>query len=462
MKRASLRLRIALWTVGVVAGALALFGAGAAWNLRKHLLENLDRQIALDARDFVSELNEQPLDWRKPDTARAFFNEEPGRFQYVEVRDRAGHLLFRTDTLGDVDIAAAARGRQQYNFDGRGRELRFGVFAADGIQFAIGRERKSVQEPLEGLFSAYLFALPLVSIVVGSGAWWIATRATAPVKTIAAQAEKISASDLHRRIPPPSSADEIGHLTVVLNAMFDRLERSFQQVTRFTSDASHELKTPIALMRAQIETALDCSTGSASQRELFSDLIDQCSQLSHVVDGLLFLSRADDRQLALQKTRVDLVAIVEDLREDAEILAGGTSLAIAYELPESLVIDADVRLLRRAVMNLIDNAIKYNCRGGKVEIRAWADHDQAVVSVRNTGEPIPPLAREKIFDRFYRSNSSRAEAHGHGLGLSIAREIARTHLGELRLIASDSRWTEFRLIMPVTCRSTSSSGEPRI
>lgn len=339
------------------------------------------------------------------------------------------------------------RGDRGYGVDRDGHKVRLGIVESQGLRFALGKDMKDVRETLDSLAISYLLTFPLVIVAVGAGAWWIAHRAAAPVRMIAAQAEKISASDLHQRLPVASSHDEIGHLSVVLNAMFDRLERSFDQVTRFTSDASHELKTPVALMRAQLEAALDSPTIAAPVRELLSDLIGECSQLSHIVDGLLFLSRADDRQLALQQTPVDLVALIEDLREDAEILASEAKLTIEFDLPAALIVPADVRLLRRAVMNLIDNGIKYNRAGGSVVVKASATDERTLVAVRNTGGGIPSAAREKIFDRFYRNDSSQTETRGHGLGLSIAREIARAHRGDLVLKRADAEWTEFELTL---------------
>ena len=232
--------------------------------------------------------------------------------------------------------------------------------------------------------------------------------------------------------------------------MFDRLQTSFEQVTRFTSDASHELKTPLALMRAEVEMALDSPRLASDQRDLLSDLIEQCTQLSHIVDGLLFLSRADDLSLAIKQDPVDLVALVRDLMEDAEILAEPSTLTLRSEMPVELLVAGDRQLLARAVMNLIDNAIKYNRPGGTVNISASIEGTNAVLSVRNTGPGIPSNLKQRVFDRFYRTDlSHNKETGGHGLGLSIAREIARAHRGEVTLVDSDSHWTEFSVVLPI-------------
>lgn len=257
-------------------------------------------------------------------------------------------------------------------------------------------------------------------------------------------------TDLHQRMPPPPAQDEIGRLTRVLNEMFDRLQRSFEQVTRFTSDASHELKTPLALMQAEVEDALESDSLASEPRQLLSDLSEQCSRLSQIVDGLLLLSRADDRRLVLAQEPVDIVRLVRELMEDAEILAQPAELVLDCELADPVFARGDRRLLARTVMNLIDNAIKHNQPRGWVTIAASASNNEATLRIGNTGPGLAPDAAAHIFDRFYRGDSSHSnETPGHGLGLSIAREIARAHGGDVLLIPSDAKWTEFELGLPL-------------
>jgi heavy metal sensor kinase len=449
VKIKTLRGRVTLWSVAIVTIALVLFGAAAAWNLRHELFENLDHEIKAEASDFFTAIQQRGVDWSNPQSVEMLFAQSK-RFPYVEIHDAAGRLLYRSQNLANQGVFPTEPRKKLHNLTWNGRTVRFGVFEAGGITLALGKETGETNETLADLIAGYLLALPLVVIAVGLGGWWIADRAVAPVKAIAAQAEKISASDLHQRLPQVTSNDEIDHLTRVLNAMFDRLQGSFEQVTRFTSDASHELKTPLALMRAEIESALESPESAPEQRELLSNLIEQCSRLSQIVDGLLFLSRADDRRLAIEQNRVDLVTLVRELIEDAEILATKGNVTLKYQLPTELLVHGDVRLLRRALMNLIDNAIKHNRPGGTVVLSASADEQNAVVTVRNTGPAILPEARERVFDRFYRYDLSHSgETAGHGLGLSIAREIAHAHSGEVTLVRSDSDETEFSIALPI-------------
>jgi signal transduction histidine kinase len=457
MKIATLRARVTLWSVGVVTIALALFAAGAAWSLRQELIENLDKDIKAAAYDFFIALKQQRVDWRDRRSVEALFDQSK-RLRYLEIRDDAGHVLYRSQEL-ENGPAFLMRGMPKQNIAWNGRALRFGVFHQNGIVLGIGGETKEITETVAELLVAYIAVLPVVIVAVGFGAWWVARRAVAPVQAIAAQAETISASDLHQRLPTPSSQDEIAHLTSVLNGMFDRLQRSFDQVTRFTSDASHELRTPLALMRAEAESALNARNSAPDQRELCANVIKQCLELSHIVDGLLFLSRADNRHLALEQETVDLTSLVRELREDAEILALPLNLTLQCDLPSELRVRGDRRLLSRALMNLIDNAIKYNRAGGAVVISALVHRETAVLTIRNNGDGIFGEAKEKVFDRFYRGDSLSGDvAAGHGLGLSIAREIARAHNGDVTLLRSDRQWTEFCMTLPIASDSERMQG----
>jgi signal transduction histidine kinase len=212
-------------------------------------------------------------------------------------------------------------------------------------------------------------------------------------------------------------------------------------------------------MRAEAESALNDRNSAPNQRELCANVIKQCLELSHIVDGLLFLSRADNRHLALEQETVDLTSLVRELREDAEILALPLNLTLQCDLPSELRVRGDRRLLSRALMNLIDNAIKYNRAGGVVIISALGHRETAVLTIRNNGDGIFGKAKEKVFDRFYRGDSLSGDvAAGHGLGLSIAREIARAHNGDVTLLRSDRQWTEFCMTLPIASDSERMQG----
>ncbi len=450
MRPRTLRGRIALWSAAVATAALVLFGVAAAWNLRRELVENLDQEIQVEAADFAAELDEQQVQTSKGEKAMTFASDDLPRFPFVEVRGATQRLLYRAPALGNIEVIPAAQPGRPYELKAGDRLLRFALFHRGGITYAVGKDLDNVEEALAGLLRSYFIAFPLVVIAIGAGGWWIADRAVAPLTTIAVRAANISASDLSKRLPATPAQDEIADLTLVLNAMFDRLQRSFEQVTRFTSDASHELKTPLTLMRAEVENALESPALAPEAREVLENLGEQCSRLSLIIDALLLLSRADDRRLALEQTRFDLVRLVRELMEDAEILAEPARLSLECELPNEMPVCGDRRLLARAVMNLLDNAIKHNETAGRVRVAAARENGQAVLRIGNTGRGLPNATAEQIFERFFRGDLSHSdETPGHGLGLSIAREIARAHRGDVQLARSDASWTEFSLMLPV-------------
>ncbi len=450
MRPRTLRGRIALWSAAVATAALVLFGVASAWNLRRELVDNLDQQIHDEAADFAAEMDEQKAETSQGEKAMTFASDDLPRFPFVEVRGATQRLLYRTPALGKIEVIPAVQSGCPYELKAGDRVLRFALFHRGGITYAIGKDLDNIEEALAGLLRSYFIAFPLVVIAIGAGGWWIADRAVAPITTIAARAANISASDLSQRLPDTPAQDEIGDLTLVLNAMFDRLQRSFEQVTRFTSDASHELKTPLALMRAEVENALESPALAPEPRELLENLGEQCSRLSLIIDALLLLSRTDDRRLALEQTRFDLVRLVRELMEDAEILAEPARLSLECELPNEMPVWGDRRLLARAVMNLLDNAIKHNETAGRVRVAAARENGQAVLRIGNTGRGLSRETGEEIFERFFRGDPAHGdETPGHGLGLSIAREIARAHRGDVQLARSDASWTEFSLMLPV-------------
>ncbi len=214
--------RLTLWSAGVVAAALVLFGAGAAWNLRDELAENLDDEITSEAHDFFAAIKQRAVDWHDGHSVEALFDQSK-RFHYVEIHDLSGRPLYRSDNLEGTRLLPNEKGRGFRDLAWRDRNLRVGVFSESGITLALGKDLEETRETLAQLGTAYLLALPLVVIAVALGSWWIARRAVTPVRAIAAQAEKISASDLHQRIPPSGSQDELSDLARVLNEMFDRL-----------------------------------------------------------------------------------------------------------------------------------------------------------------------------------------------------------------------------------------------
>ena len=310
--------------------------------------------------------------------------------------------------------------------------------------------RKEAAELIVDLTSAYLTALPIAVLVAGFGVWWITRKSLRPLQDVADAAELIHAKALDQRLPQPPVQDEIGRLVRVLNDTFDRLERSFAQAMRFSSDASHELKTPLTIMRGEIESALRAEVDNPRIESLLDSLLQETQRLSDIAENLLLLSRADAGALTLKKEAVDFSAMCHELAEDAEILSVRKNITTKSEISPGIHLYADELYLRRILLNLLDNAIKYNVEGGTVSISAAKSGPHVFFRITNSGLEIPKEHANRIFERFYRADLSRSsEAHGSGLGLSLCREIVLAHGGQIWLERPRPGWTAFVFSLPV-------------
>jgi heavy metal sensor kinase len=304
--------------------------------------------------------------------------------------------------------------------------------------------RKETDELIFDLTSAYAAALSVAVLVAALGVWWITRKALQPLQQVAAAAEQIDAKALSRRLPEPQARDEVGRLVQVLNRSFDRLERRFEQATRFSSDASHELKTPLTIMRGEIEAALKAEQDNPEIQSLLESLLAETQRLCDIVEKLLLLSRADAGTLTLTKEILDFSAICHELVEDAEILAKPKRITTEFDISPGVEVLGDESYLRRVLLNLLDNAIKYNVEGGSLSISLTKSDALAVLRIANLGPGIPKEHETRVFERFYRADPSRSSStSGSGLGLSMCREIVAAHGGQMWLDQPGSGWTAF-------------------
>lgn len=303
---------------------------------------------------------------------------------------------------------------------------------------------KEAAELVVELAVAFAAALPVAVLVAGLGVWWITRKALQPLQQVADAAEQIDAKALNQRLPQPQVQDEVGRLVQVLNHAFDRLERSFEQATRFSSDASHELKTPLTIMRGEIESALKAEVDNPRIESLLDGLLAETQRLCDIVEKLLLLSRADAGALTLSKETLDFSSICYELVEDAQILAGPKRIATEFAISPEVRVLADESHLRRVLLNLLDNSIKYNVEGGSLAISLRKSGSVAEFQIANTGPGIPREHQDRVFERFYRADPSRSSATtGSGLGLSICHEIVAAHGGKMWLEQPQSGWTAF-------------------
>lgn len=296
---------------------------------------------------------------------------------------------------------------------------------------------------------AEVFFYGMIPVVFGLG-WWSMRRSLNPINELARGVERIHAGNLHECLPRSNNGDEVDRLTEVFNEMTDRINGSFQQVREFTLHASHELKTPLTVMRAQLETAVRDQTLNPSQRDWILAQLDEVQRLAAIVDSLTLLTKIDAGLVTLEHQPVRLDELVRECFEDAKILAEPQRIAVTLGDCEPVTILGDRHRLRQLLLNLADNAVKYNKPAGTLGFVLWHAGAVAVLEITNTGEGIPEELQGHVFDRFVRgSGARRMVVEGCGLGLTIAQWIARAHRGEITLVTDASGLTTARLSFPL-------------
>jgi len=265
------------------------------------------------------------------------------------------------------------------------------------------------------------------------------------------RAEHITAERLNERLPVENSEDELGHLATVFNKTLARLEQSFEQLRRFTADASHELRTPLTAIRSVGEVGLQKDGSAAQYRDIIGSMLEEANHLTRLVDSLLTISRADAGHIQLNRVQTGLMDLAQESAALLEVLAEEKGQQISVQGDQSVAVYADRVILRQALVNLIDNAVKYSPPAGKISVYVKRlDSKEAMVEVEDSGPGIAPEHQSKIFDRFYRSDKARSrEAGGAGLGLSIAKWAVESHGGLIELQCGDSSGCTFRVRLPL-------------
>ena len=330
----------------------------------------------------------------------------------------------------------AARGQWRMGF--MGNQFVTLIVAADlaGLHRETGFFRK-----------AFLVVVPLALLALAAAGWFLASRAMRPVAVITRTAEAITVRGLDTRVPVANADAELARLVTVINNMLDGLERSFHQASRFSADAAHELQTPLTVLQGELDNAVQHAAAGSEEQQRYSGLLEEVRGLKAVVQKLLLLARADVGRLSLNREEVDLSALVESAVEDVETMA--PQLTVETDIAPGVRVQADADLVGQVVRNMTSNAMKYTGESGTIRFRLSADGDKVSFSLANTGPPIPQDDRERVFDRFHRVDRARSrKVRGSGLGLSLAREIARAHGGDLVLEPDRDGMICFALTLP--------------
>ncbi|MBK8915092.1 MAG: heavy metal sensor histidine kinase [Phycisphaerales bacterium] len=457
----SVRLRLTLWYAGALAVILLAFAVAVYAYAYRSLNAQVKAQLA---RDFAS--------------VERFARTDPG--ELGELDEHGVATLFRVDRDGELLFAASAWQRLGFEeavsrmpsgkdhahvvvADRRYRiELRTLVEGGHAYRLAAATDEEAAQHALDDLAKILAIASPMALLLAGVGGYILAGRMLAPVAAIARKAREITAERLSERLPIENPGDEFGKLAHVFNHTLARLEDSFRRLRQFTADASHELRTPLTAMRSVGEVALreggagilpaDSQAGSLCHRyrEAIASMLEEVDRLTRLVESLLQLTRADAGRAALKAETLDLGQLVRETVEHLRALAEEKSQVIRMHVADGAIARVDRDTLRQALINLLDNAIKYSPPGGSIDVSVSRDGTGCVqLSVSDAGPGIPPDQQALVFDRFYRVDKARSrEAGGVGLGLSIARWAVEANGGRIELESQVGRGSRFRIVLP--------------
>ena len=350
-------------------------------------------------------------------------------------------LAYATATF----IAVRHEFREQFELEHDGAAIEHPPGQAD-------EERLRAQ--LREILVVMALGLPPIVALAGLGGYVLARRALAPIDRLASEAHRITADRLHERLSVPNPSDEIGRLAGVINETLARLESSFDQLRRFTADASHELRTPLSVIRGIGEIGLGHTRTPSEYKEAMGSMLEEVDRLTRLVDTLLRLSSGDAGTIRLSRESVDLGELARDIASSLGILAEERNQRVQLEVSEHVGVNADRLVLREAITNVIDNAIKYGPVGSTIDVRVRRDGEDGVVSVADQGGGIPAAHRERIFDRFYRIDEGRSRASGGtGLGLAIAKWAVEVNGGRISVDATQPG-AVFQIRLPVVVATT--------
>ncbi len=303
--------------------------------------------------------------------------------------------------------------------------------------------------PLDEIGEILLYGGVPAVIVALVGGWFLMRRALGPLTSLTNTLETIHVDTLGCQLPRSGNGDELDRLSEVFNSMMGRLDHSFTRIRDFTISASHELKTPLTILRGEIETRLRDQAVSTADRDFFAAQLDEIARLTKIVDGLSLLARADTGQLVMAREPVRWDELVRDSFEDARLLAQSARVQVELIACDPATVQGDRHRLRQLLLNLAENAIKYNQPDGSIRIALRGGTGSAVLTIANTGPGIPPEKLPRVFDRFYRVDTSHNSAvEGCGLGLSIVQLIVKSHNGAIDIRSTPLDWTTVEVRLP--------------
>jgi len=470
----SIRLRLTLWYALALAAILAASGVFWYVYLERTMLAHQDERLEMIAEDVAALHRSQHKNNPVRGTVSAKHCSQLEEFlrqrnwgEQVLVRGLSLDPLCRSNNLRNEDLplsdkvrrraiggassveSVTGAGGESLRLVSRPIELR-GEFA--GL-VQVAASLHDIDEALERLRLVLLTFSPLALLAMSFGGWFLAGRTLSPLAHMIDSMQLINARQLGQRLPLPPQKDEMARLAETFNEMLERLEDSFRRIQQFSGDASHEMRTPLTILKGETEVALRWAREPEEFRKVLGSNLEEINRMERIIEDLLDLAKSDAGELPLEISELSLSDLVQELYLQGRTLAEGADLEVSLDLR----VDHEVRIrgdelrLRQMFLNLLSNAVKYTPAPGTVAISLANPGAEVVVSVRDSGVGIAEEHLAHIFDRFYRVDRARnRNAGGAGLGLSIARWVAEAHDGSIEVFSRLGGGSEFRVTLPVT------------
>lgn len=457
----SIRAKLTLWYLSLAAIVLAAFAVVIYLYFSRGLINTIDASLHNHAERFAYAVGHPSASEEASQPSVLILAP-----QFLSVVDRDGKV---TDQIPDseghevpVIKPALERAATEWKaqFDevslSESEHVRIITWPArdeDGEVFFVieGQSLRDVQRAQKQLILLLAVANPLALLLASLGGLWLASRALSPVDRLTRAAERIGRGNLSERVEERRSQDEIGRLAATFNRMISRLEQAFERERRFTADASHELKTPLAVLRGEIEVTLRRERAPEEYQRVLKSSLEEIARLTKLTDDLLTLARSDAGESALAVEPVGLDELASEACAYIGPLAKSASVTLHFEAPQSPIeIEGDPKRLKQLLVNLLDNAIKYTPAGGSVRLALSVIDSVALIEVSDTGRGIPASALPHIFERFYRQTDPRdSRVTGFGLGLAISKWIVDAHGGSVQVESEEGKGSRFAVKLPL-------------
>ncbi len=462
----SIRFQLTAWYTLVLCLMLVLYAGATFFTVRHEFLEQLDDDLHEDfetAEGLISRAPDGTFKWASDRYHDPEYDEDRG----TDVWAAGGEQIYRSRVTSALPPPALNAASTQPRYDSwvangsRWRTLtRTATVGGLAVVLRVARSEDRLRTQLSEILTVLVFGLPLVAVLAGLGGYVLARRALMPIDRLASEARRITADRLHQRLSVPNQRDEIGRLAAVINDTFARLEASFEQLRRFTADASHELRTPLAVVRGIGEAGLAETRAPREYKEVIGSMLEEVDRLTNLVDTLLRLSRGDAGTVRLSREAIDLGQLTRDVVASLAILAEERDQRLRLDVADGLSVVADRLVLREAITNIVDNAVKYGPRASNIDIRVERDGTQAALTVADQGPGIAAEHRSRIFDRFFRVDEGRSRDHGGtGLGLAIAKWAVEVNGGTISVEAAADGGSMFRIVLPAAASAMTEDQE---